>query len=155
LTVVSTWWARSAEYSSASARGDRSPVAGSSRIARIFSPTGPSPGSRVRTTSRPCSSSQRRPASADLGGLTRAVAALEHDEQSMHSLILGGGAFPHRGLRRQTSAVGSRGSADTNREYLTAMLTLFALLARTFIHSGPPATRKGPTTDPGQWIVTR
>src|SRR3954464_12753466 len=91
-----TCWARSAAYSSASARDERPALAGSSTIARIRPPSGVPPGSRVaRATTPPPVGPPRRlegvpgdPAllgepllqPAHLGGLTRALATLEGDE---------------------------------------------------------------------------
>ncbi len=52
-TTVSTCSARSAAYSSASARCERPALETSSRMDRSRLPTGVAPGSRVRTTSCP------------------------------------------------------------------------------------------------------
>ena len=71
----------SAAYSSASARGDRSPVAGSSTICRISAPASVSPGSNVL---HDLVAERGQPAAEqfDLGGLADPVAALEDDEEA-------------------------------------------------------------------------
>ena len=85
-TTVSMWCARSAAYSSASARGAISPR-WCRTMSRMSTPTSVPPGSRVRTTVAPSRGQplleQRR-----LRRLAGAVAALDREEQTARRSLL-------------------------------------------------------------------
>ncbi len=150
------WWALSAAYSSASARGEISPVAGSSTIRRIAAPKGVA--RLERADDLVALLAQPGAQQVDLGGLAHAVATLEDDERprsgSSPVQLLGDLAHSRTNSRRDRRALSvSRSKSRPARKASSGVRSATnsnAVASRPIIvHLVEQTRRVEPAPDPG------